>query len=438
MEKAEARLLPETPDKPMLPPCRVCGDRASGFHYGAYTCEACKAFFRRLLQKKTINLVCTCSKDEMSEFNKNEVSQSRITCAQCRYKKCIDVGMSKDAIKIGRYSLTRKSENIKEVKRIETDPSLSDMDQDSKLHFQTPGGMFEVSSNITQSNGVILAESKTLSSVFNFHVSEEEMEGIISQMMNAREQFEMIYESQKDQIAKRQVDYSEQHKLKTELFGVLEPLSKEEYHQFYAETGIDIDDRQSLILELFHCIKSKLPHIFSFSRSVKGFADLPTQDQTNLIKYARFDLEMLATYRLINVDLQIRSTLCGRDFHFDELSKVMDRNMIQAKSSLAKELQNLQLSKEEEVLLMGIALTFTDRCELQCQTKVESIQWDLTTCLVYVTQKENRGMKRVAKLMSMLVEFRNYWSICQKNMKDLLDEWPLFYQIPEVREFFVE
>lgn len=26
----------------LLPPCRVCGDHASGFHYGANTCEACK------------------------------------------------------------------------------------------------------------------------------------------------------------------------------------------------------------------------------------------------------------------------------------------------------------------------------------------------------------------------------------------------------------
>ena len=27
---------------PMLPPCRVCSEKASGFHYGANTCEACK------------------------------------------------------------------------------------------------------------------------------------------------------------------------------------------------------------------------------------------------------------------------------------------------------------------------------------------------------------------------------------------------------------
>lgn len=35
---------PKSPPKSrhLLPPCRVCGDQASGFHYGANTCEACK------------------------------------------------------------------------------------------------------------------------------------------------------------------------------------------------------------------------------------------------------------------------------------------------------------------------------------------------------------------------------------------------------------
>lgn len=30
------------PRPPLLPPCRVCGGKASGFHYGVNTCEACK------------------------------------------------------------------------------------------------------------------------------------------------------------------------------------------------------------------------------------------------------------------------------------------------------------------------------------------------------------------------------------------------------------
>ena len=46
------KLLPKSPPKvkpkksytyePILPPCKVCGAKASGYHFGAITCEACK------------------------------------------------------------------------------------------------------------------------------------------------------------------------------------------------------------------------------------------------------------------------------------------------------------------------------------------------------------------------------------------------------------
>ena len=39
--------------------CLVCGDIASGYHYGVASCEACKAFFKRTIQG-TIHFIILC------------------------------------------------------------------------------------------------------------------------------------------------------------------------------------------------------------------------------------------------------------------------------------------------------------------------------------------------------------------------------------------
>ena len=32
--------------------CPICGDDISGFHYGTFSCESCKGFFKRTVQNK--------------------------------------------------------------------------------------------------------------------------------------------------------------------------------------------------------------------------------------------------------------------------------------------------------------------------------------------------------------------------------------------------
>ncbi|XP_016979628.1 transcription factor HNF-4 homolog isoform X1 [Drosophila rhopaloa] len=71
--------------------CAICGDRATGKHYGASSCDGCKGFFRRSVRK---NHQYTC------RFSRNCVvdKDKRNQCRYCRLRKCFKAGMKKEAV----------------------------------------------------------------------------------------------------------------------------------------------------------------------------------------------------------------------------------------------------------------------------------------------------------------------------------------------------
>uniref|UniRef100_A0A2K6TPT5 Nuclear receptor subfamily 2 group C member 1 n=1 Tax=Saimiri boliviensis boliviensis TaxID=39432 RepID=A0A2K6TPT5_SAIBB len=71
--------------------CVVCGDKASGRHYGAVTCEGCKGFFKRSIRK---NLVYSCRGSKDCIINKHH----RNRCQYCRLQRCIAFGMKQDCM----------------------------------------------------------------------------------------------------------------------------------------------------------------------------------------------------------------------------------------------------------------------------------------------------------------------------------------------------
>nr|ASL70484.1 nuclear receptor [Brachionus rotundiformis] len=107
--------------------CWVCGDQSSGNHYGALTCEACKLFFRRhssaiMSMNSSSNSPTSTSStaSSSSNFTTSNIShciqrncqitlQTRSSCPECRYRKCIAVGMGLNRTTFGRHTSIQKS-----------------------------------------------------------------------------------------------------------------------------------------------------------------------------------------------------------------------------------------------------------------------------------------------------------------------------------------
>jgi hypothetical protein len=80
----------ETIKKLIFGKCKVCNDQATGVHYGVLACEGCKGFFKRT----TLRTEKYCCRYENSCII---TPQTRNRCKYCRFRKCLESGMSTES-----------------------------------------------------------------------------------------------------------------------------------------------------------------------------------------------------------------------------------------------------------------------------------------------------------------------------------------------------
>ncbi|CAF2099046.1 unnamed protein product [Rotaria magnacalcarata] len=113
--------------------CRICRDTATGVHYGVITCEGCKGFFKRSITRGISNHCLFGNKCIISAGTRNR-------CKSCRFRRCIEQGMSMDSVKMGRIPKKVKEKALRYHKKY----------QEQNTHIQKMKN-----EEITISNGVL-------------------------------------------------------------------------------------------------------------------------------------------------------------------------------------------------------------------------------------------------------------------------------------------
>ncbi|XP_051909003.1 steroid hormone receptor ERR2-like isoform X1 [Hippocampus zosterae] len=297
--------------------CLVCGDVASGYHYGVASCEACKAFFKRTIQG---NIEYSCPAANECEITKRR----RKSCQACRFMKCLKVGMLKEGVRLDRVRGGRQ----KYKRRLEAENA-------GYLALSVPPPakkprtfLFPALSRSPET--VSEAHSKHLEPGRTFSSSPSAVTKMVSHLLLVEP--EKIYAMPDPSVPD----------------GDVKALT----------TLCDLADRELVV-------------IIGWAKHIPGFSGLSLADQMSLLQSAWMEILVLSiAFRSLACDEEI---VYAEDYAVDEErargSGLLDLHV--AILPLVRRFKKLRVDKEEFVTLKAIALANSDSTHIE---NVEAVQ----------------------------------------------------------------
>ncbi|PIK44123.1 putative peroxisome proliferator-activated receptor alpha [Apostichopus japonicus] len=246
-ERSNNSKYPDHIDLPMK--CRVCGDKASGFHYGVHSCEGCKGFFRRTYRMKLTYKPCPYLQTEPCKINVT----TRNKCQYCRFQKCLMVGMSHDASRFGRMPREERIRLLEEIREERTTPQKK---INTELNSENHDRVHEAFSDIFKEKFTLLPHAKS-----TYRVKTEDGQ---------------VEENNK--------------KLKFARFAI-----KRKHRRYKTNAGTNRSQGHCKILHRIIARGSR--RISQFAKKLAEFRNLDLNDQVCLLRDAAFEIAMIATRR---------------------------------------------------------------------------------------------------------------------------------------------
>ncbi|KAL0100138.1 hypothetical protein PUN28_019523 [Cardiocondyla obscurior] len=346
--------------------CLVCGDRASGYHYNALTCEGCKGFFRRSI---TRNAVYQCKYGNSCEID----MYMRRKCQECRLKKCLTVGMRPECV-VPEYQCAVKRKE-KKAQKEKDKPNSTTMNG-------SPG-----SAGMGEQMGVKIepaeAESMSGSSGILTPISpytcvkpiSPEQEELINRLVSFQCEFEQPSEDDLKRITNQPME---------------------------GETPSDYSFRHITEITIL-----TVQLIVEFSKRLPGFNELLREDQITLLKACSSEVMMLRMARKYDVQTDSIIFANNQSYTRDSYSVAGMGDTIEDLLRFCRQMYAMRVNNAEYALLTAIVI-FSERPNLLESRKVEKLQEIyLKTLKAYVDNRRRpKSCTIFAKLLSVLTELR--------------------------------
>ncbi|XP_054882949.1 peroxisome proliferator-activated receptor gamma isoform X1 [Poeciliopsis prolifica] len=363
--------------------CRVCGDKASGFHYGVHACEGCKGFFRRTIRLKLVYDHC----DLHCRIHK----KSRNKCQYCRFQKCLNVGMSHNAIRFGRMPQAEKEKLLAEFSSDmeHMHPEAADLRALARHLYEAYLKYFP----LTKAKARAILSGKTGEKVpFIIHDMKSLIEG---------EQF----------INCRQIPSQDHQQMSTVTVGGI-PGAHSGSDYGALGTGINGLTPDGAELRFFKSCQSRsaeaVREVTEFAKSIPGFIDLDLNDQVTLLKYGVIEVLIIMMSPLMNKDGTLISY--GQIFMTREFLKSLRKpfcQMMEPKFEFGVKFNTLELDDSDMALFLAVIILSGDRPGLLNVKPIEQLQETVLHSLeLQLKLSHPDSLQLFAKLLQKMTDLR--------------------------------